>query len=60
MVEVASDELDFDGIPLDFETLDVVVGEPTKQAIELLIDTKPWLKGYTVVNYWQPEDCDCF
>lgn len=56
MVEVASNALDHEGIPLDVKTIDVVVTEHSKKAIASLIAGADWLKGYSLVNYWSPED----
>jgi hypothetical protein len=56
MAEVASNKVDFEGVPVDFKTIDVVVMSPTKQAIELLIAAADWLKGYSLVSFWTPED----
>ncbi len=55
--ELASTELDYDGVPEYFRIVDVQVSEPTQTAIEHEIAARDWLKGYTLINYWQPEDC---
>ena len=61
MVELASLELELDflgvPVPVDYQTVDVVVTEPTKTAIQTLIAAADWLKGYTMVSYWIPDDC---
>lgn len=54
IAELASDELDQDGVPLDFIKADVVVAEPTQKTIEREIAACPWLEGYTLVSYWKP------
>jgi len=59
-VELASDELDFEGVPERFKIVDVVVTEPTEAAIKTLVAATHWLKGYTMVSHWIPDDCDCF
>lgn len=60
LVELASDktELDCEGVPVpkEFKTIDVVVLEPTEQAIKTLIAAADWLKGYSLVSFWTPED----
>jgi hypothetical protein len=61
-VELASDKLDHERVPEKFQIVDVVVLEPTEQAIKTLIAAAGWLQGYTMVSHWVPEadDCDCF
>jgi hypothetical protein len=59
-VELASDELELDAwgieVPKDFKVIDLVVSEPTKQAIiEALLGVEE-LKGYTIVDYFRPLD----
>jgi len=48
MVELASNELDCEGVPVDVRLLDVCVTVPSKKAIELLIASADWLKGYSL------------
>lgn len=61
MVELASNELELDRdgipVPVDYKTVDVVVTEPTEQAIKTLIAATSWLAGYTMVSHWVPDDC---
>lgn len=59
-VELASDKLDFEGVPESFQIIDVVVLEPTEAAISTLIAATGWLQGYTMVSHWTPEDCTEF
>ena len=63
-VELAShaSELDAYGVevPSDYKTLDVVVTEPTNDAIEVLLRAAGHLEDYSIVRRWVPEDCDCF
>lgn len=54
--ELASCELDPEGIPEYFRTIDVVVAEPTQEAIEKEITSRPWLKGYSLISYWTVDD----
>ena len=54
-VEVASCELDFEGLSMHYQIIDVVVLEPTEKAIKTLIASAKWLQGYTLVSFWQPE-----
>lgn len=56
-VELASIKLDYWGIPESTTMVDVVVLEPTKEAIELLIAASGWLSGYRVISHWVPSDC---
>jgi len=35
--------------------IDVVVLEPTEEAIKTLIAAAEWLKGYTLVKFWAPQ-----
>lgn len=58
--ELASTQLDYDGIPETFCLVDVVVTEPTKSAIEDALSSRNWLQGYSLVSYWQPLYCCCF
>lgn len=60
LVELASIELDFEGVPVDVKTIDVVVTNPNEAAIQLLIATTDWLKGYSLKSFWQPESDCCF
>ena len=58
--ELVSIQLDYDGIPETFRVVDVLVAQPTQSAIENALDSGDWLEGYSLVNYWLPEDCCCF
>ena len=64
MVELASNDLELDAygeaVPKDFKTLDVVVSEPTIEALTTLLQVTGYLNGYGIVSHWIPEDCDCF
>lgn len=64
MVELVSTakEIDAQGVPVPThtKTVDVVVVEPSLDAIKLLLATAGHLEGYEVVKHWIPEDCDCF
>lgn len=59
IVELASHEVELDTwgipVPVDFKTIDVVVTEPTREAISAQIVDYQWLKGYSIVDYWQPD-----
>ena len=59
-VELASNETELDAwgepVPVSFKTLDVVVAEPGIDAVVGLLVQQDWLNGYTVCDYWQPED----
>jgi len=57
--ELASTQLDYDGIPKTFRVVRIVVAEPTQSVIENTLFSGDWLQGYSLVSYWQPEDC-CF
>ena len=58
-IEPASDEQELDAwgipVPVDFKTIDTVVAEPTREAICALIADYEWLKGYSIVDYYQPD-----
>ena len=58
--ELASTQLDYDGIPETSHVVDVVVAEPTQSAIENALSPGDWLQGYSLVSYWQPLYCCCF
>ncbi len=59
MVEVASNELDYEGIPLDIRTVDLLLSVPTREAISVAIAEAQWLKGYSLMSYWLPEVGGC-
>lgn len=54
-VELASTQLDFDGVPEFFCVVDVVA-VPTQEAIIKAIFDCEFLKGYELISYWIPED----
>ncbi|MGL4617593.1 MAG: hypothetical protein ACRCZS_00810 [Chroococcidiopsis sp.] len=58
-VELASIEsyVDREGfdVPAAYRTIDVVVMEPTTDAIALLISSCSWLQGWQMVSHWEPE-----
>ena len=60
MVELASNELDFEGVPEYFKTLDVCVTEPTIEAITVFLKAAGYLDNWGIVDHWVPTDCDCF
>lgn len=64
LVELASNDLELDAygeaVPKNFKTLDVVVSEPTKEAITTLLQVAGHLDNWGIVSHWIPEDCDCF
>lgn len=60
MVELASNTLDWEGVPEDFKTLDVCVTDPTLEAIATLLQVAGHLDGWGIVDHWIPTDCDCF
>ncbi len=53
--ELASLEVDFEGLSLHYQVIDVVVLEPTEQAIKNLIASAGWLRGYILVKFWAPQ-----
>lgn len=59
-VELASNERDWEGVPESTRMIDVVVLEPTRAAIETLLQVAGYLDGYRIMTWWVPEDCDCF
>jgi len=58
-VELASNELGYEGVPERFRIVDVVVMEPTQEAIESLIAAAGWLDGWRIVSNWVPVEEDC-
>lgn len=62
--ELANDELELDSnevpVPKDYQTIDLLVASKSEKAIRELIATADWLKGYTLIRWWQPTDCNCF
>lgn len=59
-VELASNEADFEGVPIDFKILDVDVVEPTIEAITILLQANGELEGWGIVAHWIPDYSDCF
>lgn len=61
-VELASNEVELDAydqaVPVAFKTLDILVVEPTIEAIRKLVAAQNWLSDWSIVDYWQP-DPDC-
>lgn len=59
-VELASIESELDAygneVPVNFKTIDVVVTEPTEQAVRVLIGATDWLDGFGIVQIWKTED----
>lgn len=53
--ELASNELDYEGLATHYQVIDVVVLEPTEEAVKTLIAAAGWLKGYTLVSFWSPQ-----
>lgn len=49
-------DTDFDGVVDETRLVDVVVLEPTRAAIETLIEGCGYLKDYKLISYWRPED----
>lgn len=43
-------------VPTRYEVVDAVVVEPTRESIEALIAATDWLKGYSIIDFWPPED----
>ena len=54
-VEVACLKRDFEGVPEFTRTIDVVVTQPTPDALRQLINACGWLNGYELVSYWEPD-----
>lgn len=53
-VELASSQRDCEGVPEFTRTIDVVVTQPTPEAISQLIAACSWLKDYSIVSYNEP------
>lgn len=60
LVELASNQVDHDGVPVCHRIVDVVVLENTLEAIKAVITAAGYLCGYTIVAYWIPSDCTEF
>lgn len=56
-VELASEQRDWEGVPEFTRTIDVVVTQPTLEAIASIVAACSRLKGYEVVSY-NELDCD--
>jgi hypothetical protein len=54
-VELASTKVDYEGIPEFWRVIDLIVAEPTKEAVKSAIAECEWLKGFELVSYWEPE-----
>ena len=57
LVELASNQLDYDGVPESHQIVDVVVLENKLEAIKAVIAAANWLSDYTIVAHWLPSDC---
>jgi len=59
-VKLASNEVEVDPwdepVPANFKAIDVVVTQPTQEAIATLIASYDWLKEYSIVHYWQESE----
>ncbi len=55
--ELASSQLDHNGVPESCCIVDVVVLDDTLSALETVIAAASWLSGYTIVAHWTPSDC---
>ncbi len=53
-VQLASKQRDWEGVPEVTRTIDVVVTQPTQNAIVQLINACGWLKDWELVSYWEP------
>lgn len=53
--ELASDELDHEGVPESHFIVDVVVLENKLAAIVAVVEAADWLSGY-MMGYWLPSD----
>lgn len=53
-VELASLQRDCEGVPEFTRTIDVVVTQPTIEAIVSVVAACSWLKDYSVVSYHEP------
>lgn len=53
-VELATQRLDYWGVPEHCQVIDVVVTEPTAGAIKTLVAAGGWLTEYRIVSTWQP------
>lgn len=53
-VQVVTEECELDlweqPVPKDDKVIDVVVTEPTREAIAMLVAVTPWLKGWVMVD----------
>lgn len=53
-VELASHKLDWDGSVHHSQVIDVVIVEPSYEAIKTLVAAAGWLRDYSVVAWWTP------
>lgn len=53
--ELASNELDYEGLATHYQVIDVVVLEESEEAVKTLIAAAGWLQGYTLVKFWTPQ-----
>jgi len=53
-VDLISVQRDYQGVPEFTRTIDVVVTQPTQDAIVSLVAACSWLKGYEVISYREP------
>lgn len=55
-VELASNQLDYEGVPKSYRIVDVVVLENSEGAIKAVIAAIDWLQGFKIVAIWSPDD----
>lgn len=53
-VGLASEQLNYQGVPEFTRTIDLLVTQLTLEAIEQLLAACSWLKGYEVASYNEP------
>lgn len=56
LVQLASYQLDQEEVPEHVQLIDVVVLEPTLEAIKSLIAAAGWLDAFTIVSHWIPAE----
>jgi len=55
-VELASNALDFEGVPERYLLVDVVVALPCEAAARQLLDDRGWLAEWGIVSVWIPQE----
>ena len=54
-IQLASIKTDYEGGPEFWRVIDLVVAQPTEEAIKSAIAECEFLEGFELVSYWEPD-----